>query len=49
MVVCEGVETEEQASYLKAIHCDLAQGYLYAKPMPMDEFEKLMDSTEVVA
>lgn len=49
MVVCEGVETEEQANYLKAIHCDLAQGYLYAKPMPMEEFEKLMDSTEVVA
>ncbi len=49
MVVCEGVETEEQASYLKAIHCDLAQGYLYSKPMPMEEFERLMDSTEVVA
>lgn len=48
-VVCEGVETEEQASYLKAIHCDVSQGYLYAKPMPMEEFEKLMDSEEVVA
>ncbi len=42
-VVCEGVETEEQAAYLKEIHCDLAQGYLYARPMPMKEFEKLMD------
>lgn len=43
MVVCEGVETEEQADYLKAIHCDLAQGYLYSRPMPMVEFEKQMD------
>lgn len=49
MVVCEGVETEEQASYLKDIHCDVAQGYLYAKPMPMEQFEKMMDSQDVVA
>lgn len=48
-VVCEGVETEEQASYLKAIHCDVSQGYLYARPMPMDEFEKLLDSEVIVA
>lgn len=48
-VVCEGVETEEQASYLKAIHCDVSQGYLYAKPMPMDEFEKLLDAEVIVA
>ena len=25
------------------IRCDMAQGYLYAKPMPMEEFEKLLD------
>lgn len=49
MVVCEGVETEAQANYLKEIHCDVAQGYLYARPMPMDEFEKVMDSQGVVA
>lgn len=49
MVVCEGVETEEQASYLRSINCDVSQGYLYAKPMPMSEFEELVDSQEVVA
>lgn len=49
MVVCEGVETEDQASYLETIHCDVSQGYLYAKPMPMEEFEKLMDEQEAVA
>lgn len=42
-VVCEGVETESQADYLRGIQCDIAQGYLYAKPMPMSEFEQLLD------
>lgn len=42
-VVCEGVETENQADYLRGIRCDVAQGYLYAKPMPMGEFEKMLD------
>lgn len=42
-VVCEGVETENQADYLRGIRCDVAQGYLYAKPMPMDDFETLLD------
>lgn len=41
-VVSEGVETAKQAAFLKACSCDLAQGYLYAKPMPIDAFEKLM-------
>lgn len=42
-VVCEGVETESQADYLRGVSCDIAQGYLYAKPMPMEDFEKLLD------
>lgn len=42
-VVCEGVETENQADYLRGIRCDMAQGYLYAKPMSMDDFENLID------
>ncbi|MBO5487944.1 MAG: EAL domain-containing protein [Eubacterium sp.] len=42
-VVCEGVETESQADYLRGIQCDVAQGYLYARPMPMIEFEQLLD------
>lgn len=32
-VVAEGVETKEQATYLKRYNCDYAQGYYYAKPM----------------
>lgn len=42
-VVCEGVETENQADYLRGIRCDVAQGYLYARPMPMEEFERMLD------
>ncbi|MEG1778623.1 MAG: EAL domain-containing protein [Oscillospiraceae bacterium] len=38
-VVCEGVETEKQAEMLRRLNCDTAQGYLYAKPMPLEEFE----------
>lgn len=37
-VVSEGVETEEQASFLTQIGCNLAQGYLFSKPMPENDF-----------
>ncbi|MBB3571737.1 EAL domain-containing protein [Rhizobium sp. BK491] len=36
-VVAEGVETENQAAFLKANGCHAAQGYLYSKPIPKDE------------
>lgn len=37
-VLCEGVETEDQAAFLKGIGCTLAQGYLYDRPLPKDGF-----------
>lgn len=37
-VLCEGVETEEQADFLKGIGCTLAQGYLYDRPLPKEGF-----------
>lgn len=40
-VIAEGVETKEQADFLKSIGCFLVQGYLYAKPMPVTEYEAL--------
>lgn len=42
-VIAEGVETKEQVDFLKKNHCDYFQGYYYAKPMPQQEFEQLLD------
>ncbi|MEG1823495.1 MAG: EAL domain-containing protein [Cloacibacillus sp.] len=44
-VLAEGVETQEQADYLKSIGCLLAQGYLYSKPLPVDEFRALLSES----
>ncbi len=39
-VVAEGVETEDQATFLRLLRCEQAQGYLFARPMPAPEFVK---------
>ena len=36
-VIAEGIETEEQENFLKRYHCDMGQGYYFAKPMTSDE------------
>lgn len=35
-MIAEGVETAEQAHLLKALGCDLLQGYHFSKPLPSD-------------
>ncbi|MGN1084406.1 MAG: putative bifunctional diguanylate cyclase/phosphodiesterase, partial [Lachnospiraceae bacterium] len=40
-VLAEGVETKDQKEFLQEARCDMIQGYYYAKPMPMAEFETL--------
>ena len=41
-VVAEGVETEEQYLTLKAMGCDLVQGYYFSKPVPPAEFDRFL-------
>ncbi len=40
-VVAEGIETQEQIDFLRDIECDMVQGYFYARPMPVPQFEML--------
>lgn len=37
-VICEGVETHEQVEMLLSIGCEIAQGYHYSRPIPLEEF-----------
>ena len=39
-IVAEGIETKEQVEFLANENCDFIQGYYFAKPMPVEEFEQ---------
>lgn len=39
--VAEGIDTQEQADALRALGCDMIQGFIYYRPMPISEFEKI--------
>lgn len=41
-IVSEGIETDEQLDMLKSINCEIGQGFLFAKPMPIDDYNKLI-------
>jgi EAL domain-containing protein (putative c-di-GMP-specific phosphodiesterase class I) len=43
-IVAEGVEDERQAGILQALGCPLAQGYLFARPLPAEQLIEWLDS-----
>lgn len=45
-VLAEGVESDAQRSYLLEQGCHLFQGYLFARPLPLQEFETLVRTTQ---
>ena len=44
--VAEGVETEEQVSFLRQSGCDYIQGYYYSKPLPEEEFVGVLEKAD---
>ena len=43
-VIAEGVETEAQLAFLKQYGCEAFQGYLFSKPVPLEDFEKVLEN-----
>ena len=46
--ICEGVETEEQVSFLQEVGCTMMQGYYFCRPIPMDAIlERYRTGTQI--
>ena len=48
VTVAEGVESMFQLEFLRAAGCDNIQGFYYAKPIPIDEFEAFLDNSPIL-
>ena len=46
-VVAEGVETNQQLSFLSGLRCEQLQGYLYSKPLATEHFKKYLLSHKI--
>ncbi len=44
-VVAEGIETQQQHELLRILGCDFGQGYLFSKPLPVDDMTKLLSNS----
>ena len=47
--VAEGVETPRQVEFLQQADCDMVQGYVFSRPVPLAEFEQMAFGREIVA
>jgi diguanylate cyclase (GGDEF)-like protein/PAS domain S-box-containing protein len=47
-VLAEGIETEVQLNYLRALGCDLGQGYLFSRPLPAQEITRLLQQSQTI-
>jgi EAL domain-containing protein (putative c-di-GMP-specific phosphodiesterase class I) len=41
-IIAEGVESDKEMSFLRDVNCDMAQGFLFDKPMSHDDYEILL-------
>jgi len=46
-VVSEGVETYAQLAFLQRLGCENMQGYLFSRPLPAEQFKRLLAGLEV--
>jgi len=46
-VIAEGIETQTQFEFMKSIGCEYSQGFLFSKPLPFDEYSKLLHSSNI--
>ncbi|MDD4844157.1 MAG: EAL domain-containing protein [Anaerotignum sp.] len=46
-VLAEGVETREQADFLKSIGCLLMQGYFFSRPIKIEKYEELLENAQI--
>jgi EAL domain-containing protein (putative c-di-GMP-specific phosphodiesterase class I) len=46
-VIAEGVETEDELAFLQSEGCDKAQGYLFSRPVPEEDFRKLLEQDNI--
>lgn len=44
--ISEGVELESQVEFLRKVQCDMVQGFVFSKPLPVEEFERMAFKVE---